>query len=91
MNENIIELEDKILEIINTGINSDGFLDITKDTVLTDGVIDSLDIMHFINDMEHTFEVQIYGRETGLTKEDCTNIHTMAKYVQKKLDEKANI
>lgn len=83
------ELENKILEIINTGINKDGFLEIDKDTVLTDGIIDSLDIMKFINDMEHVFNVHIYGRNTGLTKEDCKNIHTMALFVQKKLEENA--
>ena len=36
-------MEDQILEIINTGINKDGFLEIDKDTVLNDGIIDSLD------------------------------------------------
>lgn len=82
------KLEDQLLEIINTGINVDGFLEIDKDTVLTDGIIDSLDIMKFINSAEHQFGVAIYGKDTGLTREDCTNIHTMAAFIDKKLKEK---
>lgn len=84
------DMEDQILEIINTGINKDGFLEIDKDTVLNDGIIDSLDTFKFINDLEHFYDVGLYYPESGLTKEDFTNIHTIAKYVQKKLDEKSS-
>lgn len=81
-----MDIENKILEIINTGINKDGFLEIDRDTTLNNGIIDSLDIMHLINDLEHAFSISIY--EGGLVKEDFENIHAMAKLVEKKLQEK---
>ena len=84
------QLEDELLEILNNIVNADGFFELDKDTILNEGLIDSLDIMHCINDIEHKYNIVIYGRETGLTKDDCANIHALAAFVQKKLDAKAS-